>query len=214
MTTELDLPRHQELVDLACDLRPRISQMNCDMVVIARGLLRAKRLLPYGNFGDWVEEELNIGRRTAERILSVARRFEGKDDTVSHLPATVLYELAAPSTPPELVDDVIAGRVEPKASAIRQARARAKSSGPPSPTRMASRAVSALLQIVEVDDASEWLAEEILRCEEPEYLAATLVTVFTRVHHLLSSDAPQPRPLTGLSQLFANIAALQRPPGS
>lgn len=199
-------PPHSELAEIASDLRPRITQMSAEMMIIAHGLLRAKRLLPHGNFGDWVEEELNIGRRTAERIMSVARRFEGKSDTVAHLPATVVYELAAPSTPQEVVDDVIAGRLEPKISAIRQARDRAKPTIPAS-FRVASRAVAALVQVLDLDGASVLLAEEILRYEGPEDLASQLRSVIVDAEHLVgggSADAPVT--FSPLWELLAAIA--------
>jgi hypothetical protein len=39
--------------------------------------------------------------------MSAAIQFEGKSESVSHLPARVIYQLAAPSTPAKIRDELI-----------------------------------------------------------------------------------------------------------
>jgi len=181
----MDLAPHAELAAIAGDLRPRIARMQADMLYIAQGLLRARRLLPHGAFEDWVERELGIERRTAERMLSVARRFEGKCDMVSHLPTSVLYELAAPSTPDEVVEKVLSGQLEPAVSVIREAKGKASIPNA-DPDHTARRALRVLSQLWSLDDGIDCLAAAVLNTDDPEYVAEGLVTITTLVSRIVS----------------------------
>ncbi len=71
-------------------------------------LINAKAALPHGLFRSWAEQELDMTVRTAERCMQAARFVEGKGDTVSHLPPTILYMLASPKADAEVVADVVA----------------------------------------------------------------------------------------------------------
>lgn len=53
-------------------------------------------------FLPWIEAEFGMSRQTAERFLNVANVYGAKVLSVSNLNLTALYELAAPSTPPEV----------------------------------------------------------------------------------------------------------------
>ncbi|MCZ6893194.1 MAG: hypothetical protein O7H40_03980, partial [Gammaproteobacteria bacterium] len=46
--------------------------------------------------------------RTAQRYIQAAEWAKGKNDIVSHLPPTTIYLLAAPSTPAEFTERVVA----------------------------------------------------------------------------------------------------------
>lgn len=76
-------------------------------------LLEAKTLVPHGKFAAWAQRELGISLRSAENYMAAARFLEGKSESVSHLPPAVIYRLAAPTAPPELVADVVAGVLDP-----------------------------------------------------------------------------------------------------
>lgn len=68
-------------------------------------------------FLPWIEAEFGMTDRTARRFMDVASSFSVKVDIVSDLPATALYELAAPSTPQsvrEQVEELIVTRSAPK----------------------------------------------------------------------------------------------------
>ena len=76
------------------------------VVDIGRELLAVKEILPKGQFLHWVES-FGLERRTAVNYMHVAAEFGSVWETVSHIPAGVLYKLAAPSTPPEVREAVI-----------------------------------------------------------------------------------------------------------
>src|SRR5687768_17576878 len=60
-------------------------------------LNEVKKRLGYGQFGEWLRAEFDMSERTAERMMSVAKRLGDKSDTVSVFSDSVLYLLAAPS---------------------------------------------------------------------------------------------------------------------
>ncbi len=87
-----------------------------DLMRIGQRLLGVKETLEHGQFEDWCATEFQMSVRTARNMMNVARTFTDKTETVSVLSDSVMYLLAAPSTPE-------AARVE----VIEQARAAGKS---------------------------------------------------------------------------------------
>ena len=61
----------------------------------------------HGTFSAWVTSELQIQMRTAQNMMAAASFVEGKSETVSLLPPTLLYKLASPSTDQNIVNDVV-----------------------------------------------------------------------------------------------------------
>ena len=76
-----------------------------------RELMSMKDRLDHGLFQRWVEAEMGMTARTAQNMMQAASQLGHKSETVSHLPAGVLYKLAAPSTPAPVRDEIV-GRLE------------------------------------------------------------------------------------------------------
>ena len=119
---ELTAPQSVELSGIAERVRGRLQRSATDILAIGADLIRAKALLGHGHFGDWLDTEFALSRRSAEQFMAAARRFEGRSEAVSHLPAGAVLELSSPSVSDELVDQVLSGHVRPSVSAIRQER--------------------------------------------------------------------------------------------
>lgn len=83
-------------------IRTRMRRTAEDIVEIGRDLIAVKERLGHGRFGDWLQAEFEMGPASAARFMQVAERF-GKSTTMINLPPTVIYALAAPSTPDEVV---------------------------------------------------------------------------------------------------------------
>lgn len=96
----------QEARAAAERIRVRMRRTAEDIVEIGRDLIAVKASLPHGAFGPWLEEEFDMGLTAARRFMNVAQRFPAKSATMADITATVLYELAAPSTPDEVVAQV------------------------------------------------------------------------------------------------------------
>lgn len=74
---------------------------------IGRSLLRAKEALPHGAFTRWLRDVVGIEPTTAGNYMRTARLLDGKPATVADLSPTVLYALASPSAPAEVVQAVV-----------------------------------------------------------------------------------------------------------
>lgn len=125
-----------------------------DLMRIGQRLLGVKETLEHGQFEDWCATEFQMSVRTARNMMNVARTFTDKTETVSVLSDSVMYLLAAPSTPE-------AARVE----VIEQARAAGKS-----PTKIEVQetirkyqpAYATVAQLEEIvrETAARWYREE------------------------------------------------------
>src|SRR4029077_17816456 len=82
------------------------------LMQISKKLAEAREIFRYrrddGGFGGWVESRLNYSRQTAYNLLHLLERFgEESVQLFDTLAPTVLYALAAPSTPQEVRRQVI-----------------------------------------------------------------------------------------------------------
>ena len=60
---------------------------------------------------------------TRNNIMQVSKRFGGSQNFNCHFPISVLYELAAPSVPDELVEDIMSLDKPMKVKEVQQAKA-------------------------------------------------------------------------------------------
>lgn len=77
-----------------------------DIISIGAELAQQKKVLPHGSFEGWIKAEFGMALRTARRLMDVGRVYHGKSANLADLGPSVLYELAAPSTPQAVRDAV------------------------------------------------------------------------------------------------------------
>jgi len=70
-------------------------------------LLGVRDNLEHGQFGIWLQAEFGWTDRTARNYMAAAEAFRDKTEIISDLPATVVYQLASPSTPTAARDAVV-----------------------------------------------------------------------------------------------------------
>jgi hypothetical protein len=96
---------------VAADARATIARiktrLHSSVCETGRDLIRIKRQMSHGQFGRWVACELGISLRAAQNYMNVARFVVGKSESISLLPPSALYALAAPSASPAIVDEVL-----------------------------------------------------------------------------------------------------------
>jgi hypothetical protein len=97
-----------DLRERAARLRGLITKSTADMIVIGRDLIGIKDRLDHGQFEDWIEREIGICIRTAQGYMAVARLANGKSESVALLVPSTARMLAAKSSPPNIVEQVIA----------------------------------------------------------------------------------------------------------
>lgn len=106
----------------AQNIHARLKRTAEDIIVIGQDLMAVKDKLPYGHFVPWLQSEFEMTPRSAQRFMQVAEKFGSRNDNLSFLPASVLYELASPSTPETIVEMVETGQIPATLPAIREAK--------------------------------------------------------------------------------------------
>jgi hypothetical protein len=76
------------------------------IIAVGLALKRQKERLPHGMFLPWIEAEFEMSQRTAYSFMAVAENLGDKLATVANLGPKALYELAAPSTPQAVREQV------------------------------------------------------------------------------------------------------------
>lgn len=98
---------HREAVRRsALAIKPQLKRTAEAIFVIGRELDFVKSKIAYGAFTDWLDTEFGLSVTMAQRFMRVASRLGSQKQTFLNLSPTVLYELAAPSTPDEAIEEV------------------------------------------------------------------------------------------------------------
>jgi hypothetical protein len=116
-----------ELQQLVPRIREGLKRTATDMAGVGADLIRAKALVPHGDWMGWLAQQFGLSASAAENFMRVARlseRLGGQFAALANLPAAALYELSARSTPPELLEAILAGKVPPTLEGIRSAKAK------------------------------------------------------------------------------------------
>lgn len=117
----LEEAKRVQLQTKADAIRMRMSRTADDIIAIGQDLIEVKQNLEHGQFIDWLEAEFEMNLRTAQRFMQVADRF-GESDNMSYLPASVLYELASPSTSDDIIEEVLTGLIPAHTKSIKKAK--------------------------------------------------------------------------------------------
>jgi hypothetical protein len=115
--------RERLLAENAEEIRKLGKRAVCDVTEIGRRLAEMKKICGHGNWLPWLRREFGWTDRHALnyiRVYELSLKSENFSDL--GIPVSALYLLAAPSTPPEAVDEVI----ERAKSGERQAHAKIK----------------------------------------------------------------------------------------
>lgn len=103
-------------------IHARLKRTAEDIIAIGRDLIEVKARLLYGHFVPWLQSEFDMTPRSAQRFMQVAEKFGSRNDKLSFLPASVLYELASPSTSEAIIQMVETRQIPATISAIREAK--------------------------------------------------------------------------------------------
>jgi hypothetical protein len=99
-----------------------ISRSARTVLEIGERLTKARSVAQYGTWNPFLER-CGVQERTAQNYMNAWRKFGDNPQRVSGLPAAVIYQLAAPSADPDVVDAVLVDvdqGVRPTASEVRE----------------------------------------------------------------------------------------------
>jgi len=114
----------RSLNDVASDVREHLSGAVESIIKAGQALQEGRDMhLSDNAFHDWCMQEFpDLNPKMRERMMQVGRRF-GTTFMSHQFPITVLYELAAPSVPDELVEDIMSSDKPMKVKEVQQAKA-------------------------------------------------------------------------------------------
>lgn len=88
-------------------IRLRMARTAQDIIEIGRDLIAVKERVGHGGFIRWIEAEFGMSDQSAANFMNVVRRFGGEIPNGLEFKPSVLYALAAPSTPQHVVEEVV-----------------------------------------------------------------------------------------------------------
>jgi hypothetical protein len=100
----LSAPDAETLRDAARNIR---KIHHAALAYVGRFLIEARKLLEHGEFQQWVEAELGMKIRKAQRCMLAAQFLDGKSVSLTLLPHEMIYRLSAPSAPAAAVQAVV-----------------------------------------------------------------------------------------------------------
>jgi hypothetical protein len=114
----------RSLDDVASDVREHLSGAVESIIKAGQALQEGRDMhLSDNAFHDWCMQEFpDLKPRLRLNIMQVGSRF-GTQYIADQMPITVLYELAAPSVPDELVEDIMSSDKPMKVKEVQQAKA-------------------------------------------------------------------------------------------
>ena len=117
------LAKVRTLDDVANDVRSNLNKTIEGIIGSGKALLEGRDLHPsYQAFGNWCDNEFpELHRKQRLRLMQIADRFDGT--LKSQLNFSVLAELAAPSVPEDLVEDIVSSDKPMKVKEVKQAKA-------------------------------------------------------------------------------------------
>lgn len=171
----------ERLRQAAVQIKPRLKRAAEDLFVIGQELVTIKEYLGHGEWGEWLATEFGLSDRMARNFMNVAIRLGDKTEKFSVLPVSALYELAAPSTTPEVIEQV-EGEIE--------------TGTVPSLTDIRTWKGVQRQQRVQILTAAidEWLAQEAPEEEEAIQLLSALQAETTEVPAEVQSAIIEPTP--------------------
>lgn len=96
------------LAEHAAVIRALGKRVVSDIIEIGRRLTVAKKIAGHGNWLPWLDREFGWGDDTAINFMRIAELAKSRNIRDLTLPVSGLYLLAAPSTPEEAQQDIIA----------------------------------------------------------------------------------------------------------
>jgi N6-adenosine-specific RNA methylase IME4 len=101
-------------------IHARLKRTAEDIIAIGQDLMAVKEKLPDMKFSAWLRSEFGMTRSMAYNFINVSKRFPNGCPNFGQVSVSVLYELAAPSTPDAVIEMVETKRIPPTLSAIRE----------------------------------------------------------------------------------------------
>jgi hypothetical protein len=112
---QFDQDTREFLVDRTSQIKSKMKQGAYVACQIGNFLLEVKEQLDHGQFTAWLNSEFDLSEKSAQRMMSVAKKFSSDNLSDLQIPTSALYLLSAPSTPEAAINEVLdAARQKPQ----------------------------------------------------------------------------------------------------
>lgn len=64
-----------------------------NMILMGQKFIEAKKLIPHGEWGNWLENKVGFSQRTANQFMRIAKEYISNSQAISNLDATKIYLL-------------------------------------------------------------------------------------------------------------------------
>lgn len=64
-----------------------------NIILMGQKFIEAKKLVPHGKWGNWLEEKIGFSQRTANQFMRIAQEYGSNSQAISNLEATKIYLL-------------------------------------------------------------------------------------------------------------------------
>jgi len=106
--TELEVEISQFVRQQTGEIQALVKRTAQDIIEIGQKLNAVKEKLKHGHFTDWIEAEFQWSYPSAARFMQVADRFGSQIYQIDKFAPSAMYELAAPSTSKQALEEAIA----------------------------------------------------------------------------------------------------------
>ncbi|MBD2308655.1 DUF3102 domain-containing protein [Chroococcidiopsis sp. FACHB-1243] len=106
--TELEAEISQFVQQQTGEIQALVKRTAQDIIEIGQKLNAVKDKLKHGRFINWIEAEFHWSYPTAARFMQVADRFGSQIYQIDKFAPSAMYELAAPSTSKQAIEEAIA----------------------------------------------------------------------------------------------------------
>lgn len=152
--SQIDEGVRDEVRDAAQKIRAYSESLKGSIIAIGKRLIQVKGMLPDGQFGGWIDAEFQLSQRMAQNLMNVARVYGDRPgEIISPLSDTVLYLLAAPSTPDEAREEVEQAAANGQKVTVEFAKEAVRKAKPVSPSLSPARVIENMIE--------EWLGNAI-----------------------------------------------------
>lgn len=99
----------QNLAEIVERIHENYKRSALALIDVGRDLMEAKKLVPHGEWANWLDVNFGLSQSSAHNFMRVAKQFGSNPDILNgcDFGSRVLYALAAPSTPEVAVDVAI-----------------------------------------------------------------------------------------------------------
>ena len=64
-----------------------------NIILMGQKFIEAKKLIPHGRWGEWLESKVGFSQRTANQFMRIAQEYGSNSQAISNLEATKIYLL-------------------------------------------------------------------------------------------------------------------------